>query len=1241
MKHGVRPNAWLLLIVPLVVWQVVMWAQYTIDDAGITFAYIDTWLNGGGLAFRPGEPPVEAYTNALWLFILTPFAGVGLDLVVVSKILGVLSGLIAGWGLFAMARRVPGARPWTAILGPVVLWGAPLYGFWVVSGLENGLFSMLLVLMVLRALHDLRVPGERWTSQIPSGVLQCAVVMTRPDGILYVALLQLWLLVFAIRGPSAADDAPEVATDRRLRLTRWVQRAGLAAGLYLAYFAVRYAYFGKILPNSFSAKSPDQIGGIHLFDLKAPGWRYVIDGFEAYAVVAPLLVMTVLALAWRPSRRLAGLALGMLAVGILFPVVANGDWMFEWRMLSFSWPFVALLLALGAGALVGLVGRGAARVPRIHPGVRRYAAPVAGALALALLVGHFAGPWLERAEIRSQKVNITIDDLAHRSRFYEVMSELAGVHTPRVADEDAGGMTWKRQVGFLDLGKLGDLSLARHYPRTYGQLRDYVFHEDEPDMIHLHGAWYDYKLQDMVEWREMYAPILKSHTRRFEHVFADNVIAVAPFVAVGPEPMIPVAAGWTGPTPSPGGRRVAMAGFEVGAVAGDLHHQVGQGQRPLTWQLVGRTSARGRLPEELRLMACEALDTRAAGAGADAEADAEAQAGAQAEAQEQADAEAEAQEQAGAEADAGAEPGAEAQAGAEADAQEQADAEAEAQEQADAGAEAQVGAEADAQEEADAEAEAQAGAGAEARVEKLGPPQGPPLPHGPSLGETRWQAPTLRRGGPKRPRPGEPARRAPPTPPAATAQEPGIAVRVTWAGGLFDARKLAAREWVTGVTSTPVSPELLASGCLALTVERRGERRVLAVTTRADEVGTLTDRTVNAFLDRLRETPRALLSAQRSPVAPPLTRTLCASLGLTEQGQCHSWLREAAVSELVRARIDAVAVAQARGRLLAAERATGEARAEALEGAALWLIAARQAVGRLPSTDMSDDWQDLADEVGERLLDASSELADPLSDTGMRLLELAIQADPDANRPRIAMEERRPRAASRVRGVEWQLQQDLLASLRSRGAEGGPDAAAYLASKAREGRLLDAWRCVEEGPCAQHRDAPTVAAWSAWLDGVLGLAPPAPRPETHREVWGFEGGSVHGFVFAGQAWGGGPVEKPLRGQHNFSGYEQRALLDSYHGADEAVGTAEGRPFVIDDDFLGMLLGGGAEPALRVELIVAGEPVLTAQATRRSPTLDPVVLDVRPFKGQVARLRLVDEATGPWGHLLVDALTWMR
>lgn len=1255
--HPVAPwragLGWFLAITPLVIWQIASWAGHTIDDAGITFAYIDTWLEGGGLAFRPGEPPVEAYTNALWLFLLTPFAAIGLDLELVSKVLGVAAGLGAAWGIHRLALGVVGARAWTALLGPLVVWGAPLFGFWVLSGLENGLFALLLVAMIARAVADRarwwgrRDDGPRfgWRAAWPSAAIACAVVMTRPDGILYVTFAQLWLLRAAWKGPDAAarDASPSPPVPRAARLRTWLIQAALAAGLYLTYFAARFAYFQQLLPNSFAAKSPAQQGGVKLFDLEAPGWSYVLGGLEAYAVAIPLAVAVVLALSCPRTRRLASLVTGCLGAGLLFPVVAGGDWMFEWRLLSFSWPLVGLLLALGVIAvsdhLTRLVGRLPERLSdRARARARALVGPAVAALLIALAFVHFRGPWLARADAREEKVNITVSDLAHRSDFFQYAAELAGLAVPRVADVDAGGMTWKRKVGFLDLGKLGDLHLARYDRETWGHLRDYVYYEDAPDLIHLHGAWYGYKLHEMDEWRTRYAPILPIHTRRYRHVFADNVVAVAPFTALGPDPVVPEARDWDTDNPRAGGRRVAGAGIELAVVAGDLYHGVDQGQEPLTWELVGH--GRGRLPAELEIIACaDVEETRQVGArraAAEAERDGE-DVGALAPEPDSEDVGAldrRAGDSAGEEAPrvVTGEVGEEAEpravpadrAPVDPDQGEQGEGDGGGVPAGDDSDPGDVAADAD-----EVEAPGEVGADA-AGVEDGAVEDGAMPPSRPRA--ARRLAARGRADGPKTSAT-DPARAA-------------VQVSVSWVGGLFEPRPVAARRWVTGVASTPVAPELLEAPCLALVHRHRGRDEVIAVTLRTDARRPLASAVIDDYLERLAADPAALLRSGWSPIGPHRARTLCAALGHFDVGACHAWLRDGVEVAILRGQLEAVAVARAEARLAEAATASGRDAIDALMGAGWWLVALREATGRLPVTDLGDAWRELSEEVAGRLREVSERAVDPLSDEGMRLLELAIRVDPSSNRARIEMEARRPRAASRVRGIEGALREQLLEALTGGEAVDeaarARDAAAWLASAAREGEVLEAWRCLAQGPCGELRDAPEVAPWAAWVDGVLGLGPSAPRPPMRREVWGFEGGSLHGFQLVGEAFGSGPATKAQPGQHEPSGYEQMAFLNGFHGGDASMGRAESRPFVVEDDFLGILVAGGlAQNGVRIELAIGDEVVLTAASPRRSPTLDPLVWDLRPWRGQVATLRFVDEGQGSWGHLVVDAVTWLR
>jgi len=64
------------------------------------------------------------------------------------------------------------------------------------------------------------------------------------------------------------------------------------------------------------------------------------------------------------------------------------------------------------------------------------------------------------------------------------------------------------------------------------------------------------------------------------------------------------------------------------------------------------------------------------------------------------------------------------------------------------------------------------------------------------------------------------------------------------------------------------------------------------------------------------------------------------------------------------------------------------------------------------------------------------------------------------------------------------------------------------------------------------------------------------------------------------------------------------------------------------------VGGGSGDTTRVELRVGGIPVLKV-AGNGHETLAPVSWDLTPYRGKEARIRIVDKASGGWGHINVD------
>lgn len=100
------------------------------------------------------------------------------------------------------------------------------------------------------------------------------------------------------------------------------------------------------------------------------------------------------------------------------------------------------------------------------------------------------------------------------------------------------------------------------------------------------------------------------------------------------------------------------------------------------------------------------------------------------------------------------------------------------------------------------------------------------------------------------------------------------------------------------------------------------------------------------------------------------------------------------------------------------------------------------------------------------------------------------------------------------------------------------------------------------------------------------------------------------------------------------------IADTFVGrGDSATGSITSPELVIDRDYLHFKLGGGNHPlgvgpATSVQLLVNGRPVRTATG-EDSGSLRHVSWDVKDLAGQTAQFQILDDATGEWGHLLVD------
>lgn len=101
------------------------------------------------------------------------------------------------------------------------------------------------------------------------------------------------------------------------------------------------------------------------------------------------------------------------------------------------------------------------------------------------------------------------------------------------------------------------------------------------------------------------------------------------------------------------------------------------------------------------------------------------------------------------------------------------------------------------------------------------------------------------------------------------------------------------------------------------------------------------------------------------------------------------------------------------------------------------------------------------------------------------------------------------------------------------------------------------------------------------------------------------------------------------------GFEGSGLVNTFYDGDASTGVLTSPPFLIEKDYLCFLLGGGNRPGeTGVELLIDSQVVLSATG-KDTESLSWTHWQVDAYQGQTARVRIVDRATGGWGHINVD------
>jgi arabinofuranosyltransferase len=281
---------------------VVLRTAFTCGDSYITFRTVDNFVNGYGLRWNVIER-VQAYTNPLWLFLLSGFYYFTREIYFTSLTVSIVISLFT---VYLVAFQI--ARTYlAALLVLVSLIGSKAFIDFSTSGLENPLTHLLIALFCLIYLRtDIHQPRTVWSLTL---IAALAATNHLDSFLLFIPIL---IVVFW--------------HNRSWRTVR-VMVMGLLPLLLWELFSL--VYYGFFLPNTAYAKFLGT--GVPREEVWEQGLRYLFDPIASNSVskdpitlasIALALLVPVLTKQWKLLPLVVGVLLLLAQV-----VNVGGDFM--------------------------------------------------------------------------------------------------------------------------------------------------------------------------------------------------------------------------------------------------------------------------------------------------------------------------------------------------------------------------------------------------------------------------------------------------------------------------------------------------------------------------------------------------------------------------------------------------------------------------------------------------------------------------------------------------------------------------------------------------------------------------------------------------------------------------------------------------------------------------------------------------------------------------------------------------
>lgn len=485
MKLELKKFPWqdvLTVTGPLIIYTIFasMLSEWLIDDAGISFVYARNLASGYGLVSQPGLPPVEGYSNPLWIFLMTPFFLFGLfEPFLTSKAISLIFVAMTFWMIHKIIQRFTTTKFIPSLVGLLFIATNSSFIIWTASGLENPLFAFLVILL-LYSIIDLEPTGSfNSYDSLRIGLIVGCIALTRPDGLVYFSVYPIFLIAIFF-----------VLTTYKIRtVLRESMYYTLAfLGTFGTYFIFRVLYFGDIYPNTYYVK-----GGAKLtlsvataaltlqqpFLIKLQVLLQSLLGQTLWLMIPFIVVLWVLVVVIKDKQWLKSVTvLYMCGLSCFTYLILINDWMGEYRLATAFFPLLFILLPIAVYQLYELL-----KFKKLYK-------LIFIGMSVVLLVTFSIYKHYNRLERFSNALPASFSSIGERfGHKFNRYAEYLELDDPSILLPDIGGTLYYSRLRIHDLAGLCDPNIVKTFRTDLSVFYNYIFEDLKPTFIHTHGSY--------------------------------------------------------------------------------------------------------------------------------------------------------------------------------------------------------------------------------------------------------------------------------------------------------------------------------------------------------------------------------------------------------------------------------------------------------------------------------------------------------------------------------------------------------------------------------------------------------------------------------------------------------------------------------------------------------------------------------------------------------------------------------